>query len=372
MSLIDPAEDASASIAATKAYCRDVVTVGDARRGATGAKKRLLQLGACLSPWSYERIVHRVPALQRELDRMIARDAYDVVQLEFCHMGTYRVGARREDAPAICLDEHNVEYEVLERTATTATTALRRAYNAVDWRKVRSEELRAWALADGCALCSARDEATLLAHAPATRTAVVPNGVDLDFFRPDPDAGPREPATLLFFGAIDYYPNTDGILYFLREVMPRLRSQLPSARVCIVGRKPPAAVLAYRSPSVTIAGEVDDLRPWIERATAIVVPLRIGGGTRLKILEAMAMGKAVVSTSLGAEGIAVTNEKDILIADAAADFASRICSLAAEPEKALAIGAAARRLVIARYGWRSSVERLSELHAELLDFRGRR
>lgn len=372
LSLVDPAEDSSSSIAATTSYCKDLVTVSDSRRNATGVAKRLLQVGACVSPWSYERIVHRVPAMQRALDELFARERYDVVQFEFCHMGGYRVGARNGASPVICLDEHNIEYEILRRTASTASTTLRRAYNAVDWRKVRAEERRAWARSDGCALTSSRDEEMLLADAPMTRTAVVPNGVDLDFFRPDPGAPHPDPATFLFFGAIDYYPNTDGVLFFLREVMPRVAARLPDAHVCIVGRRPPAEIVAYESPHVQITGQVEDLRPWLARATAVVVPLRIGGGTRLKILEAMAMGKAIVSTSLGAEGLDVTHGADVLIADSAEDLAAQMCRLIAEPELGVALGMAARHLVSARYGWKSSVARLSALHEELLERRARR
>src|SRR4029077_11745244 len=135
------------------------------------------------------------------------------------------------------------------------------------------------------------------------RTAVVPNGVNLDFFRPAPASLPRETQTLLFFGAIDYYPNTDAVLFFLNDVLAQLVERYPHLRLCIVGRKPPESILSQQSLGVEVTGVVDDIRTWLDRADVVIVPLRIGGGTRLKILESMAMGKAIVSTTLGAEGL---------------------------------------------------------------------
>jgi glycosyltransferase involved in cell wall biosynthesis len=210
----------------------------------------------------------------------------------------------------------------------------------------------------------------LLADAPQARTAVVPNGVDLDFFRAGATPAVRAPTTLLFFGAIDYHPNTDAMLFFAREVMPLLRSRVPRVRLCIVGRRPPEAVTALRGPDVEVAGAVEDVRPYLERAAVVIVPLRLGGGTRLKILEALAMGKAVVSTTLGAEGLDVVPDRDLLLADDPATFAAQIRRLLDDPELAARIGAAGRRVVEARYGWGASVERLSAFYGEVLESRG--
>src|SRR5262249_44237957 len=138
---------------------------------------------------------------------------------------------------------------------------------------------------------------------------VVPNAVDAEVFRPA--HLPIEPMTLLFFGAMDYYPNTDGILFFLREVMPQLKQRYPSLKLYIVGQAPPEAVCRWASDDVIVTGFVDDVRPYLERASVVIAPLRIGGGTRLKIVEAMAMGKAIVSTTMGSEGIDVTHDEHV-------------------------------------------------------------
>ena len=359
LSLVDPADDTREGLAATRAYCREVVTVPSAR----AARKRLWQLAASASPWSYERLTTALPALQHALDELLARRAYDLVQLEFVHTAGLSVRGRA----AVCLDEHNVEYEILFRTARAASGALRRAYDALDGLKIRAEERAAWARVDGCALTSARDERTVLRAAPRARTVVVPNGVDVDFFRPT-DPAAREPSTLLFFGAMDYFPNTDGALFFAREVLPLVVARRPETKLLVVGRRPPEAVTALRGANVEVLGAVDDLRPWLARATALVVPLRIGGGTRLKILEAMAAGKAVVSTSLGAEGLDVVRGRDLLVADGAAGLAGEVLRVLDSPDLATRLGGAAR-IAAQRYRWSTSVDRLAAFHDELVSAR---
>jgi glycosyltransferase involved in cell wall biosynthesis len=372
LSFVDPSEDPSESVRATSAYCRRVATVPNRRFAAGPAKKRLLQLGSLVLPWSYERLIHHEEAFQRALDQMLSRERYDVVHFEFSHMAVYCPSSAegRPGSPAFVLDEHNIEYDIAWQTARAGGSAARRAYSAVNGRKVRDEELCAWTRFDGCTLTSALDESMLLLHAPETRTAVVPNGVALDVFRPRASAEPEDPRTLVFFGAVDYYPNTDGLLFFLDEVLPRLSSRIPGVRLCIVGRRPPDSILARRGPGVEVTGEVDDVRPYLERAAAVVVPLRIGGGTRLKVIEAMAMGKAVVSTSLGAEGLDVVPERDLLIADDPEGFVRQIGRLLDDPEVSARLGASARRVIQSRYGWDASVQRLSSFYGEILEARG--
>jgi glycosyltransferase involved in cell wall biosynthesis len=368
LSLVDPREDQAEARRATEAYCRRVTTVAGPRFTGSLAGKRLVQLGSLLSPWSYERLVHLRRALAAALGHLLATERFDVVQFEFSHMAAYRPGVRAApaDGPAFFLDEHNIEFDVVRQTAEAGVGALRRAFSAIDWRKVRAEELGAWSRVDGCTLTSARDRDRLLRLAPGTRTRVVPNGVDLGTFLPG--AG-REPRRVLFFGAVDYYPNTEGLLFFLDSVLPILRRRVPGVRLSIVGRRPPAAILARRGADVEITGEVDDLRPHIARAAAVIAPLRIGGGTRLKILEAMAMGKAVVSTSLGAEGIDVVAGRDLLIADDAEAFADRLAQVLEDDALADRLGASARRLVEARHGWAASVEELCRFYHEVLEAR---
>ena len=370
LSLVDPSENQDEAIRATEEYCRRVVTVSNPAYHASRARKRLLQLASLGSPHSYEWLGHSEEPFRAALEQMLAH-RYDVVHFELAPMAGYAAacGVGRALRPILCLDEHNIEYDIVRRTAHGEAGAVRRAYSAIEWRKVRREERHAWSHLDGCTVTSVRDQEMLLSDEPTAHTAVVPNGVDLDFFCPPVDAAPHEPQTILFFGAMDYYPNTDAMLFFLREVFPKLVARYPLLRLSIVGRKPPEDVVAQAGANVEVTGVVDDVRPWLERADAVIVPLRIGGGTRLKILEAMAMGKAVVSTTLGAEGLEVVSERDLLVADDAASFVTQIGRVLDDPALGRRLGTSARQVVTSRYSWKQAVESLSTFYAELIESR---
>jgi glycosyltransferase involved in cell wall biosynthesis len=355
----DPDDDS-----AVRAWCDEVVTVPTGLAADTRSKRRL-QLRSLLSLRSYERLVSDQRAFQQALDRMTAETRYDVVHVESCHMAHYRFP---RDVPVV-LDEQNIEYEIQRRTAAVTESVPRRLYNRVDSFKVQREEERLWRSVDGVALTSSRDEAAVRAAHPAARTAVVPNAVDLGFFTPGIQRRRPDPLTILFFGTISYFPNTDGVLFFLDEVLPLLRPRYPELEVLIVGASPPDAVQRRAGPGVTVTGMVDDLRPYLERARAIIAPLRIGGGTRLKILEAMAMGGPVVSTTLGAEGLAVEHGRNILIADGAAAFAAAVGRVLDDDRLAADLGSAARRLVEERYDWEHSAATLAALYRSVIDAR---
>lgn len=360
LAFVPPGEDQTAAISAARDYCDEVVTVENDRYGLSNRRKRALQLRSLASPRSFEHLVYDRPALQAALDWMLARTRYDIVTVEFCWMAYPSFST----AAGLVLDEHNIEYDILRRTSRGETLPARKLYNAVDFRKLRREERAIWRKFDACCLTSERDERMLCRDRPSTRTAVVPNGADTAYFRPQ--AAPPEPMTIAFFGQISYYPNTDGLLFFLREVMPRLKQTQPRVRLLIIGLSPPDVISAYEGEDVIITGVVDDIRPYLERASVIIAPLRIGGGTRLKILEAMAMGKPVVSTRIGAEGIDVTDGQDILLADSAEDFAARVAQVLDDPALARRLGVAARELIEQRYDWQASVQRLTLLYQELL------
>lgn len=370
LSLVDPSEDHSDAIRATEEYSRRVVTVSNPTYHSGPARKRLRQLASLGSPNSYEWRGRSEERFRAALEQMLAH-RFHVVHFELAPMAGYATTCARARGtrPILCLDEHNIEYDIVRRTAAAEAGPLRRAYSAIEWRKMRREERHAWAHLDGCTVTSDRDQRLLLADVPAAHTAVVPNGVDVDFFRPAAPTVSQEPPTLLFFGAIDYFPNTDAMSFFLHDAFPQLVARYPRVRLCIVGRKPPEAILAQRSANVEVTGVVDDIRPWLARADVVIAPLRIGGGTRLKILEAMAAGKAVVSTTLGAEGLAVIPGRDLLIADDAATLVTQIGWVLDDAELRRRLGAAARELVVSRYSWKRAVETLSTFYAELLEAR---
>jgi glycosyltransferase involved in cell wall biosynthesis len=365
LSLVRPDEPYDDSVRATGQYCREVVTMPNPPFALPLKGKRALQLRSLASRRSFEWFSHVRPAVAARLREMVSRQPYDVVNFEFTHMAPYRwslppMGRR----PVFVLDEHNIEYEILRRTAGSESTLVRRVYNAVNWRKLRSEELRAWRTFDGCSVTSAHDRDLLLRDLPHVRTAIVPNAVDLDYFRARADAPPPEPNSIVFFGAINYFPNTDGLNFFLEQIFPRVLARVPSAKLIVVGHTPPE-LFALANANIEMKGFVPDVRVEVERAAVAIAPLRIGGGTRLKILEAMAMSKPVVSTPQGAEGLEVRHERDLLLGHSPAAFADQVVRLLQDDVLARRLGEEGRRLVERQYSWAASAARLEGLYREL-------
>jgi glycosyltransferase involved in cell wall biosynthesis len=356
-----PGDDTEEALEATRQYCAEVVTVENARldRALDRKRKRAIQIRSLFSPQSYERLIHHDPAFQRALDRLTARGEYDVITTEFAQMACYSLPRTAR----LVLDEHNIEYDILRRTAAAERSPVRKLYNRVNYLKLRREEQAAWQRFDGITLTSQRDERMLRRDAPHARTAVIPNGVDTDYF--GSSAQPTEPGAILFFGAINYYPNTDGLLFFLDEVFPGVKREHPNARLYIVGQLPPPSITERAGKDVIVTGLVEDLRPYLERATVVIAPLRIGGGTRLKIVEAMAGGKPVVSTRIGAEGLEVSDGGDILLADRAEDFARAVGRVLGDVALARRLGEAARHSAVSRYTWRAAAGRLERFYQEL-------
>jgi glycosyltransferase involved in cell wall biosynthesis len=164
-----------------------------------------------------------------------------------------------------------------------------------------------------------------------------------------------EAQSLLFFGALNYYPNESGLGWFLDQVWPLLRKSHPGVTLKVVGQHPPESLKRRRDPGVEIVGAVPDLRPWLSKATATLAPLHVGGGTRLKILEAMAMGRPVVSTRIGAEGIDIADGEQVLLGDTPEAFAAQVRRTLDDAELCRRMGTAARRLVEEKYGWDAAV-----------------
>jgi glycosyltransferase involved in cell wall biosynthesis len=244
------------------------------------------------------------------------------------------------------LDEHNIEYDILRRTAEGDRAPLRRAFNYLEYQKLRSEERRAWARSDGCVFTSERDRDLAVSAGCDVPTAVVPNGVDVVEFAP---ADAPRGSDIVFVGA-DFYPNNDAIRFYANEVLPHVLRGLPGARLIVVGGAADALRDRPRE-GVELLGVVDNVREHIARAAVVIAPLRVGGGTRLKILEAMAMARPVVATRIGAEGIDALAGRDILIADDPRDLARETLRVLADPDLARQVGAAGRQLVQRRYDW---------------------
>ena len=195
----------------------------------------------------------------------------------------------------------------------------------------------------------------------------MPNGVDVTSFAPS--AAAVDPDTLLFFGAVNYFPNHDGVTYFVQEVFPLIQRRRPTVAFRVLGHGATPDVLGFHEDGVELLGMVDDVNPYIDRAAVVVVPLRLGGGTRLKIVEALAKGKAVVSTRLGAEGLDVVDDVHLLLADEPEEIAAAVERILGDPGLAMRLGVAGRALMEERYSWTGITASLVQFYDELLDER---
>jgi glycosyltransferase involved in cell wall biosynthesis len=366
--LVDDEFDADECYRAMQLYCREVVLIPN-RFGRKRLTKRLVQLRSLASIRSFERLRVTVPALQRALDQVLRARRFDIVNLEFPYLGHYdlRQAPPGEKLPPLVVDSHEIAYDLAWQFARTSKNLGRCLYAGANWRKLRREELATYRHADGVCLCSAADERRLLDEVPKARTAVVPNAADVEYYQPRVTDPPPDGRTVLYFGLLSTVPNSDAVIHFVQDIWPRISQVHPEARCKIVGGQPPPPLLALAGPRVELTGFVADLRPHLAAAAAVVVPLRLGGGTRLKIVEGMAMGKAIVSTKLGAEGIEAVPGRDLLVADQPAAFAEAVNRLLAEPGLAARIGGSARRLATQQYAWSGAARALENFYRQILE-----
>jgi sugar transferase (PEP-CTERM/EpsH1 system associated) len=253
--------------------------------------------------------------------------------------------------PPKVLFTHNVEAQVWERHYKIASNPLVKLACWLESRALNRAERHYLQLADSVLTVSENDRVVFTQYVDPSRISVIPTGVDTEYFRPA--SCPERPGTTVFTGSMDWMPNEDGVLYYVEKIFPLIQRELPEASFWVVGRQPPRRIQALASGSVAVTGTVEDIRPYLGDAAVCVVPLRSGSGTRIKIFEAMAMGKAVVSTPLGAEGLPVRHGDNIVLAEDSANFARQVIELLRDPQKRERLGRAARKLVEENYGWSS-------------------
>lgn len=287
------------------------------------------------------------PGMREFLEKLIARERFDRAVVDFLPPTTYFPGLDRA-----VLFQHNVETLIWRRHAEHASDPLRRAYFRLQARRMFAYERRVSRAAGHVVAVSTNDACEMRKLFGIEKVSAIPTGVDIDYFRP-PAARPAEGAGLVFVGSMDWLPNVDGILYFAREVLPLIHGRRPECSLAIVGRMPPPEILklAERDSRIRVTGTVPDIRPYLWGSDVSIVPLRIGGGTRLKIYEAMAARIPVVSTSVGAEGLAVHPPRDIRIADHPREFADRCLELLADSETRRRVSNAAWEMVSANFSW---------------------
>jgi glycosyltransferase involved in cell wall biosynthesis len=251
---------------------------------------------------------------------------------------------------------------IWKRHYEVQSSPIKKSYLFWQWLKMRAFERKMCRRFESVVAVSKEDCRRMQEDYGARAVFDVPTGVDTRFFRPSGNEK-IDPHNIVFTGSMDWLPNEDAIRYFTEEIMPRIKQKIPDVTLTVVGRNPYPSLLelAKRDSSVVVTGRVDDVRPYMERAAAYVVPLRVGGGTRLKIFEAMAMEKAIVSTTIGAEGLPVKDGVELLLADTAESFADSVVRVL--NDKVLAKGIANRASAIVReeFGWEKVAERFGKI-----------
>ncbi len=307
------------------------------------------------------------PVMAEYIKESIENEAPDLVHLDMLPLAQYR---RYCDNLPIVLDEHNVESLLLERRAKDGChDVICSLFFKDQARKLRRFEMNACNAVNQVLACSFDDARTLESLARKSIVEVIPNGVAVDYFTPRkmPD---RDPFNMVFVGGMGWFPNRDGMEYFLEEVMPLVCRRMPEANCTIVGKADGLRIPRELEPRVRLTGFVDDFRPYVWRAGLYVLPLRIGSGTRLKLLEAMAMGKAIVSTPVGCEGIDVSHGEELLVAESPKEMADAIVRLMGDPEYAHRLGERAHHKATKMYDWKSIGDRLLVIYRALLEQKG--
>ncbi|MCK5580809.1 MAG: glycosyltransferase [Candidatus Omnitrophica bacterium] len=299
--------------------------------------------------------------MRESIEELIKGAKYDMVYVDHIHMAHYQSCFKQ--VPCI-VDEHNVEYRILERCANVEKNFLKAWVYQGQAEKMKRFEVTKVLEFSACSAVS-EDDARLLRNLVQNQVPihVIQNGVDTEFFRQRATGNGLGEDALVFTGSMDWLPNDDAMKFFVQDVLPLVWQKSEDTKLYVVGKGPSLELkqLAEKDKRVVVTGRVDDVRPYMDKAKVFITPLRIGGGTRLKILEAMSMQKAVVSTSIGAEGINCQDGKDILLADAPKEFADKVLMLLDDPQKRESLGVAGRQLVLEKYDWNIVGEKLDKI-----------
>jgi polysaccharide biosynthesis protein PslH len=351
-------------------YCHELVRVPHRVRAKFSAGFYAELASNLVSPLPYFMKKYESEGMRREIETRARAGEFDVLVCDFLQPSV-NVPARLPFATV--LFQHNVEAMIWKRHYEVQRNPLKKAYLYGQWRKSFAYERAACRRFDAVVAVSREDAATMRRDYGVERVSDVPTGVDTDYFRPGAYSGGnnnngshRATHNLVFTGSMDWLPNEDAIQYFTREIMPLVKERVPDVTLTVVGRNPYASLveLSKRDPSIIVTGRVDDVRPYMDGAAAYVVPIRVGGGTRLKIYEAMAMEQPIVSTTVGAEGLPVRDGSHLLLADTPREFAAAVVRVLTDKPLAAALGESAARLVREEFGWERVAASFAEISRE--------
>ena len=304
--------------------------------------------------------------MKQALTRTLVKNAFDIIQIESIHLMNYlpviRAAASR---PLVICDWHNIESDLMRQYAESESNVARKAYARRTARLLNDAERRALSEFDAHVVVSQNDADRLLKLNSGAQIHVIENGVDIGYHAATDEA--KTKTRIVFVGSMDYHANIEAAISFAKNVWPAVHQVRPEMSFTIVGRNPPSSVRQLTTVAgVEVTGSVEDVRPYYREAMMAVVPLNVGGGSRLKILEAMAAGVPVVSTVLGAEGLQVKHRENILISNSDGELASTIINLMTEPDLHAQIVFGGRQLVAARYDWFTLGSRLFDYYRQLL------
>lgn len=349
-----PGEEAAEAKSAE--YCARLFTASPPKGPAKGSAAWFLRVAAGLfSPLPWTIASYRSDQMRRLLEELLAGEDYDVVVADFLTMIPNIPAAAGVPRAHF---SHNIEAMIWERSAANEHDPVKRLVFRREGTRTARFERGAAREFDAVIAVSKRDAAYFREVYGARRAEAIPTGVDTAYFTPS--AEEPEPGRIVFLGSMDWMPNIDAVRWFASDILPLVREQAPGAALSIVGRNPSPAVRALAGPAIEVTGTVPDTRPHVARAACAVVPIRVGGGTRIKIYELMSAGAAVVSTTIGAEGLEYRDGENILIADEPAAFAEAVAGVLSGDGRRREIGAAARDFVAKHCAWEMVARRFVE------------
>lgn len=313
------------------------------------------------SPRSITMRLYDTPEMKAKIAQVLAQKPAEIIHVE----SFYMLQNIPDDVNVpVFLSEPAVEYRAWGQYARIAKPFYTRPGVLIEAVKMRLTEPKWWAKADAVGAMSEVDAEIIQNASPDATVYLAPNGVDVEFFAPAPDVE-RDSRTAVFMGDYKYFPNTDAVRYFVDEVMPLIVAKKPDFHLTLLGKDPSPAMLALQGERVTVTGLVDDTRPYLHSSAIFICPLRSGSGTRFKLMEALACGCAVVSTTIGAEGLNAVDGEHILLRDTPETFAQAVIDLLDNPERVAELGKKGREWVIPHHGWAHSTALIRDAYQKI-------
>ena len=354
--------DAEEHVRGVTPYCRRVETVALPRT-------RMKRLSSALGSWAggsrpFILSEYRSPEMSAALSRMVREEKIDVIHAHCLHVGQY---VTERPGAAFVYDAHNLEH-VLWARFSRVQKPLMRAFVRNQIPKFVAWEREVGRLSEKVVMLSEDDREEFLKVVPESDVATIPNGADAEYFHPQPGTAVEE-NSIIYFANFGWPPQDDAALYLYHDILPLVRREIPGAVLYLVGRNPPAPIQRLAGDGVTVTGMVPDIREYIARAAVVALPLRIGSGQKHRVFQSLAMEKAVVTTSVGAEGIALEHDVNALLSNDPAEIARHIVELLHDPERRRRIGRAGRALVLDRYEWAANYRLLDRVFEEAVQKR---